>query len=67
MDDKLKIRNRLKTCVMLGSFSFGLMAFLLPIYSKQIGGNAVTIGGMFSVFSIVTFLLRPWIGKGIDR
>lgn len=67
MDDKLKIRNRLKTCVMLGSFSFGLMAFLLPIYSKQIGGNAVTIGGMFSVFSIVTFLLRPLIGKGIDR
>lgn len=51
---------------MLGSFSFGMMAFILPVYMKMVGGNAVAIGGLFAIFSIVTLLLRPLIGKGID-
>lgn len=51
---------------MLGSFAFGFMSFILPIYTKRIGGNAVTIGGLFSIFSIVTLILRHIIGKGID-
>lgn len=62
-----KIKNNLKTAILLGSFAFGIMSFILPIYSKRIGGNAVSIGGLFSVFSMVTLLIRPLIGKGIDR
>lgn len=61
---KSDIRNSLKTSVLLGSFAFGIMSFILPVYTKRIGGNALTIGGLFSVFSVVTLILRPLIGKG---
>lgn len=67
MENASKIRYHLKTSIMLGSFAFGFMSFILPIYSKRIGGNALTIGGLFSIFSIVTLILRPFIGKGIDK
>lgn len=66
MEDKVKIKNNLKTSIMLGSLAFGFMSFILPVYTKRIGGNALTIGGLFSIFSIVTLILRPLIGKGID-
>lgn len=67
MGYNVKINNNLKRSIMLGSFAFGIISFILPIYSKSIGGTAVTIGGLFSIFSIVTLILRPLIGKGIDR
>ena len=67
MENKVEIKNNLVTSIMLGSFAFGLMAFLLPVYSKRIGGNALAIGGLFSVFSFVTLIMRPLIGKGIDK
>ncbi len=67
MEVSSKIGHHLKTSVMLGSFAFGFMSFLLPIYSKSIGGNALAIGGLFSIFSVVTLILRPFIGKGIDK
>jgi len=67
MEKKVEIKNNLVTSIMLGSFAFGLMSFILPIYSKRIGGNALAIGGLFSIFSIVTLILRPLIGKGIDK
>ena len=67
MEDISKIRHQLKTSIMLGSFAFGIMSFILPIYSKRIGGNALTIGGLFSIFSVVALILRPFIGKGIDK
>ncbi|MBW9159601.1 MFS transporter [Clostridium sp. FP2] len=67
MGNKVKIKNNLVTSIMLGSFAFGLMSFILPIYSKRIGGSALAIGGLFSIFSIVTLVLRPLIGKGIDK
>ena len=67
MENVSKIRYHLKTSIMLGSFAFGFMSFILPIYSKRIGGNALTIGGLFSIFSIVTLILRPFIGKWTDK
>lgn len=67
MGNNGKARNYLSKSIMLGSFSFGIMSFILPIYSKSIGANAVSIGGLFSIISIVTLVLRPIIGKGIDK
>ncbi|ERI93672.1 transporter, major facilitator family protein [Clostridiales bacterium oral taxon 876 str. F0540] len=66
MENRGKIKHNLNRAIMLGSFAFGFMSFILPIYTKRIGGNALTIGGLFSVFSIVTLILRPIIGRGID-
>ncbi|WP_234124300.1 MFS transporter [Clostridium hydrogenum] len=67
MKSKSNTKNALIKSIMLGSFAFGLMSFVLPIYSKKIGGNALSIGGLFSIFSAVTLILRPIIGKGIDK
>lgn len=66
MVNNVKTKNNLVISIMLGSFAFGFMSFILPIYTKKIGGNALSIGGLFSIFSIVTLILRPMIGKGID-
>lgn len=67
MDNKHRVKGNLTKSIMLGSFAFGIMSFILPIYSKRIGGDALAIGGLFSIFSIVTLILRPFIGKGLDR
>ena len=63
---KNKINYNLKRSIIFGSFPFGFMSFILPIYTKEIGGNALSIGGLFSIFSIVTLILRPLIGRGLD-
>lgn len=67
MENQIRIRNNLNKAVMYASFAFGFMSFILPIYTKRIGGNAMTIGGLFSIFSVVTLILRPIIGRGLDR
>jgi len=66
MKNRDGIANSLRTSVMLGTFAFGIMPFVLPIYAKSMGGSAEAIGGLFSVVSFVTLLLRPVFGKLSD-
>lgn len=49
------------------SFPFGFMSFILPIYGEAIGASATAIGGLFSVFSVMTLVLRPVVGYSLDR
>lgn len=53
--------------ILLGSLAFGILQFVLPIYGKQLGASALEIGGLFSVFSIMTVLFRPLVGWALDR
>jgi DHA1 family multidrug resistance protein-like MFS transporter len=53
--------------ILLISLPFGILDFVLPIYGKEIGADAVQIGLFFSVFSLMTVLLRPVVGAGLDR
>ena len=57
----------LKLPVMLGSLPMTMLAFLLPLYAKQFGANALRIGGLFAVAQVMTVLCRPVIGWGVDR
>jgi MFS family permease len=41
--------------------------FALPIYGKRIGANAIQIGLLFSIFSLMSVLLRPLLGVALDR
>lgn len=53
--------------IFLVSFPFGIIAFVLPIYSRQMGASALEIGSLFSAFSLAAVLLRPLVGRAIDR
>ena len=49
------------------SWPFFILYLLLPVYGKEIGASAVEIGLFFSAFSLMTVLLRPLLGWGLDR
>jgi len=49
------------------SLPFGMLHFVLPIFGQEVGADAVQIGLFFSAFSLMTVLLRPAVGAGLDR
>jgi MFS family permease len=49
------------------SWPFFILYLLLPVYGKEMGANAVEIGVFFSAFSLMTVLMRPLLGWGLDR
>lgn len=53
--------------VFLVSFPFGILAFLLPIYGRELGASALEVGAFFSAFSIVPVVVRPLLGRALDR
>lgn len=63
-DSTLAVLRRTIFLISMPSFILGLM---LPVYGKEIGASAVEIGLFFSVFSLMTLLMRPLVGWGLDR
>lgn len=57
----------LRLAILLGSLSFGILQFALPIYARQLGASALDIGGVISVFAVIITIARPLVGWGIDR
>ena len=53
--------------VFLVSFPFGILAFVLPIYGRELGASAIEVGAFFSAFSIVPVIVRPVLGRALDR
>ncbi len=53
--------------VFLVSFPFGILAFVLPIYGRELGASAIEVGAFFSAFSIVPVIVRPLLGRALDR
>ena len=57
----------LRRTIFLISMPFFILGLMLPVYGKEIGASAVEIGLFFSVFSLMTVLVRPLVGWGLDR
>ena len=49
------------------SFPFGMLSFALPIYGKELKASAFEIGGFFAAFSFVSVIVRPFLGRALDR
>lgn len=63
----IKTAKALRQSVFWVSLPFFILSLLLPVYGREIGANVVEIGLFFSVFSLMTVLLRPLVGWGLDR
>jgi MFS transporter, DHA1 family, multidrug resistance protein len=59
--------STLHRAILLGSLSFGILQFSLPIYAKQMGASALDIGAMISIFAVMITIARPLVGWGIDH
>jgi len=49
------------------SCPFGILSFVLPIYGKELGATALEVGGFFSAISLVPVVVRPFLGRALDR
>jgi len=65
--DAAKTLATLRKTVLLISTPFFVLNLMLPVYGKEIGASFVEIGLFFSAFSLMTVLLRPLVGWGLDR
>lgn len=48
------------------SFPLSFIAFILPIYASNMGASPLKVGILYSIFSLCSILIRPFVGKWID-
>ena len=67
MESTSKNNFNMRLILILVSLPIGVMSFFLPIYSKSLDMNALEIAGLFSILTFTLIIIRPFIGKLIDK
>jgi MFS transporter, DHA1 family, multidrug resistance protein len=67
--EKTRVRTlaSLWWAMFLISLPFGILSFVMPVYGKELGASAVEIGGLFSALALVPVVVRPFLGRALDR
>lgn len=56
-----------KKAVYYISFPLSFIGFMLPIYALELGASAIEVGILYTVFSLSALILKPFVGRFIDR
>ncbi len=49
------------------SFPLSFIAFILPVYASDLGSSPLEIGILYSIVSLCSILIRPVVGRWIDK
>ncbi|NIM92618.1 MAG: MFS transporter [Anaerolineales bacterium] len=66
-NENQRILKKLWDSVYWVSFPFGILSFVLPIYGRELGASALEIGVFFAAFSVIPVIVRPFLGRALDR
>ncbi|WMM25732.1 MFS transporter [Tissierella sp. MB52-C2] len=59
--------QELRKTIYFISFPLSFIGFIFPIYASSIGANVIQIGYLYSIFSIISIMIRPMVGSLIDK
>ncbi|MCQ4922942.1 MFS transporter [Tissierella carlieri] len=59
--------KELRRAIYFISFPLSFIGFIFPIYASSIGANIIQIGYLYSIFSIISIIIRPIVGNLIDK
>lgn len=61
------MQKRIEVSIFYISLPLSFFAFIMPLYAHQLGASPIEIGYLFSIFSFFSVIMRPLVGKYIDR
>ena len=66
--DSLHSLKVMRNALFLSSFPIGVLTLGIPIYvPTRLGSSAVQVGALFSIYALMTLIMRPLVGPAMDR
>jgi MFS family permease len=67
-DDPTSSLQAMRRALSLSSFPIGILTLGIPVYGpQQLGLDEVQVGMLFSIYALMTLLMRPIVGPAMDR
>ena len=66
--DPMVSLKAMRRALSLSSFPIGILTLGIPVYGpQQLGLDEVQVGMLFSIYALMTLLMRPIVGPAMDR